>query len=301
MGDAMTLRHLTIFLRVCDLGNMTAASQELHIAQPSVSQAIGEMERHYNVKLFERLGRRLFLTEAGRKLETYARHIVHLSREAETAMWLLEEQGRLRIGASVTVGTHVLPQILSAFSLHYPKVGLQSAVHNTKIIEEMLLVDQLDIALVEGNLHTKDLAEWPFLEDELVVVCSPEHPFAHKKEIEAAELSGAEWILREEGSGTRELFDSVMGQQGLSWQAAGVYNNAEAIKEAVAVGLGVSVISKRAVAREIAKGELVQVAVKNLSFLRQFRMVYHKNKYISPIMEQFIQVVRNEEKWKQKQ
>lgn len=293
----MTLRHLTIFLCVYDTGNMTTAAQLLHIAQPSVSQAIGEMERHYKVKLFERLGRRLFVTEAGHKLATYARHIVNLQQEAEDAMRLLEEGGRLRIGASLTVGTHVLPKLLTAFRQICPKVELQSVVHNTKVIEEMLLVDQLDAAVVEGALHSTGLVEQPFLADELIVVCAPFYPLAAKKALLPEDFADIDWILREEGSGTRELFDQVMEQQGIICNIAGIYNHAEAIKQAVAAGLGATVLSWRAVKREIAVGELVKVPIEELSFTRQFRLVYHKNKYLSAQLQNFIRVVLDEQKW----
>ena len=289
----MTLRHLTIFLCVCDEGNMTAAGAKLYIAQPSVSQAIGELEKYYNIKLFERLGRKLFITMAGQKLMTYARHIVHLSKEAEDAMREINQNGVIRIGASVTVGTCILNDIIVEFSKHNPYVKIISAVNNTKIIEGMLMTDELDIGLVEGKIHSPGIKSQPFMDDELVLVTGTSHPLAKKTRVKLADIDNVDFIVREEGSGTRELFESVMASKSLNWQVAGVYNNAETIKNFISAGLGISVISRMAVEKEVNRKELVIINIEGLSFKRQFLIVYHKNKFISPILQKFIQVCNN--------
>jgi DNA-binding transcriptional LysR family regulator len=287
----MTLRHLYVFLCVCDEGNMTAAAKKLYIAQPSVSQAIFELEKHYNVKLFERLGRKLFITLAGQKLLTYARHIVNLNQEVEEAMREVNDNGILRIGASVTVGTYILPSMIREFMRWNPKVKVVSSVNNTTVIEEMLLADQLDIGLVEGKVQSSGILHMPFMEDELVLVSSLAHPFGRKEKITIGELENTEFIVREEGSGTRNLFESVMTERGINWSIVGVYNNAETIKNAVSIGLGVSVISWMAVQKEIERRELTIIEIEEVSFKRQFSIIYHRNKYISPILKRFIQLV----------
>lgn len=286
----MTLRHLTVFLCVCDEKNMTAAAEKLHIAQPSVSQTIAELEKYYNVKLFERLGRKLFITAAGQQLLTYARHIVSLNKEAEDVMRTLNYSVTVRVGASVTVGTCMLAQLLKKFTKGHPEVKVMSVVNNTKIIESMLLEDQLDIGLVEGKVHSPVLLSQPFAEDELVLVTSAVHSLASKVRLEAAALENMELIIREEGSGTRELFESVMASQGIHWRIAGVYNNAESIKSTVAAGLAVSVMSKRAVEKEAARQELAIIEIEDVKFIRQFNLIYHKNKYLSPVLQEFIQL-----------
>lgn len=286
----MTLRHFKIFLQVCDSGNMTAAAEILHIAQPSISQAIGELERHYHVKLFERLGRRLFLTAAGQKLLTYARHIVHLQQEADGAMRALETSGQLRVGASVTVGAYLLPELLTAFHAEYPQVELFSWVNNTKVIEAKLLADELDIAVVEGELHTAALAELPIWEDELVLVCAPQHPLAALAAVHLEQVAEYPLVVREEGSGTRELFDSVLRSRGLTSKLAGVYNSAEAIKAVVEAGLGITIISQLTVAKERQAGRLTTVTLADVSLKRQFRLVYHKNKFVSPLLQAWMEM-----------
>jgi DNA-binding transcriptional LysR family regulator len=286
----MTLRHLYVFLCVCDEGNMTAAAKKLYIAQPSVSQTIFELEKYYNVKLFERLGKKLFITLAGQKLVTYARHIVNLHQEAEDVMRETHENSVLRIGASVTVGTYILHHIIKEFIHSNSKVKIISSVNNTKVIEGMLLADQLDIGLVEGKVQSEAIVYTPFMEDELVLVSSVSHPFAKKEKISIIELENREFIVREEGSGTRKLFESVMTDKGMHWDIAGVYNNAESIKTAVSAGLGVSVMSRMAVQKEAERSELAIIQIEKVSFKRQFSIIYHKNKYISPVLNRFIQL-----------
>jgi DNA-binding transcriptional LysR family regulator len=270
---------------------MTAAAKKLYIAQPSVSQAIFELEKHYNVKLFERLGRRLFITSAGQKLLTYARHIVNLNQEVEESMREIHDNGILRIGASVTVGTYILPSVIREFMQSNPKVKVVSTVNNTTVIEEMLLADQLDIGLVEGKVQSSGILHMPFMEDELVLVSAPAHPFGRRGKITLAELEEADVIVREAGSGTRNLFESVMTGRGINWNIIGVYNNAESIKNAVSIGLGVSVISWMAVQKEIERRELAIIEIEGVSFKRQFSVIYHRNKYLSPILKRLIELL----------
>jgi len=286
----MTLRHLMIFLCVCDEGNMTAAGKKLYIAQPSVSQAIGELEKYYNIRLFERLGRKLFITLAGQKLITYARHIVHLTKEAEDAMSEIHQNGVIRIGASVTVGTCILNDIILEFGKHNPHVKIISTVSNTKIIEGMLLLDELDIGLVEGRIHSQGIESQSFMDDELVLVTGISHPFTKKTSVKLADIDNVEFIVREEGSGTRELFESVMASNDLNWQVAGVYNNAETIKNFISAGLGISVMSRMAVEKEVQRNELTIVEIEGVYFKRKFSIVRHKNKFILPVLKNFIQV-----------
>ncbi|AIF49962.1 LysR family transcriptional regulator [Pelosinus sp. UFO1] len=284
----MTLRHLLVFLHVCDEGNMTAAAEKLYIAQPSVSQAISELEKHYNVKLFERLGRKLYITMAGQKLLTYARHIVNLNNEVEEVMRNSNENSVLRVGASVTVGTYVLHEVIKKFTKCNPGAKVISTVNNTTVIEGMLQIDQLDIGLVEGRVQAQGILQTPFMTDELVLVSSTVHPFAKKEKINPSDLEAMEFIVRETGSGTRELFESVMVDKGIHWQISGVYNNAETIKNAVKVGLGVSVMSRMAIQKEVERKELAIIEIEGMYFKRHFNLVYHKNKYISPVLSKFI-------------
>ncbi len=284
----MTLRHFTIFVAVADSLNMTEAAGKLFISQSAVSQAISEMEKHYGVRLFERFSKKLHLTQAGQKLLSYARHICNMSSEAEAAMKSLQENPVIRVGASVTIGSCLLPKIVSSFYTVNPQSKIEVCEDNTRTIEGMLLQDRLDIGVVEGEVISADLEQTAFMEDELVVICSPRHPFYGRHFIEPAELEGEKFIIREEGSGTRKTFENSMAAHRLSYKPVWICNNADTIKAAVAEGLGISVISQRAVEAEVQAGLLWKAAVRNMEFKRRFQIVYHKNKYLSPAMKDFI-------------
>jgi DNA-binding transcriptional LysR family regulator len=281
---------MQIFICVCDESNMTRAAYKLHMTQPSVSLAIHELESHYMVRLFERLGHRLYITEAGRRLLVYARHITNLNQQAESAMRTLGELCTLRIGASVTIGESVLVDLLQYMHKINPLQEIFSEIHNTAELEAMLLKDELDIALVEGKIQSEYLIAQPFMLDELLFVVSPRSKILQKEEITAIDLAELKFFVRETGSGTRNLFETIMNQNNIKIQIAGVYNNAETIKKAVMAELGASVISRRAVNDELAHGKLAIFKIKNITFKRNFSIVYHKNKYISPELKSMIEI-----------
>lgn len=286
----MTIRHFKIFIAVCDRMNMTAAAKTLYMSQSAVSQAIAEMEHFYDVRLFERLSRKLYLTQAGEKLLSYARHMIRMSMEAETVMKTLSEKGSVRIGASVTVGAHVLPKLVS----HYRQINRETEIEvvedNTERIEKLILNDKIDFALVEGETVSPDMIKREFMEDELILICSPGHRLATLENVEPHELEKEKFIVREKGSGTRKLFEESMAAAGILWTPAWTCSGADTIKAAVAEGLGVSVISRLAVMNEVRSGQLLQVVVKGMDFKRQFKIVYHKNKFLTGPMRQFINI-----------
>ncbi|MEY8001348.1 LysR family transcriptional regulator [Clostridium sp. Mt-5] len=284
----MTLRHFKIFVTVCDTMNMTSASKILFMSQSAVSQAIAELENYYDVRLFERLSRKLYMTMAGKKLLSYARHIIRMNVEVENDMKSLRKKGYIRIGASVTVGAHVLPKLVSHFKQIDSQADIEVFEDNTEKIENMIIHDEIDIGLVEGETTSPDVLNRPFMNDELVLICSTSHRFAPFSVIEPKELEQEKFIIREKGSGTRKTFEDGMTANNLTWKVTWTCNNADTIKMAVAEGLGVSVISKRAVANEVATGQLCQTAVKGIEFKRQFKIIYHKNKYFTESMKQFI-------------
>ena len=283
----MTLRHYQIFVSVCDAMNMTQAASAMYMSQSAVSQAVADMEAHYGVRLFERLPKKLSLTLAGEKLLGYARHIIRMNAEAERAMRSWNDTGVLRIGASVTIGACVLPALASSFERLSPGVSLQVTEDNTERIERLLMDDKLDLGLVEGDITLSEIVQTPFAEDELVLVCGRGHPLFLREAIAPGEMEGLRFILREVGSGTRKTFENAMAEHGLGWNAVWTCNNADTIKAAVAEGLGVSVISSRAVEREVAAGLIRIVPVEGLRFLRRFKLIHHKNKYLTQSMKAF--------------
>jgi DNA-binding transcriptional LysR family regulator len=260
------------------------------MSQSAVSQAIAELERYYDIRLFERLTRKLYLTQAGEKLLSYARHMIRMSAEVEAEMKTLSEKGSLRIGASVTVGAHVLPKLVS----HYRQINRETEIEvvedNTERIEKLILNDRIDLALVEGETISSDIVKKDFMEDELVLICSPGHRLAGIENVEPHELEKETFIVREKGSGTRKLFEEKMAAAGIIWAPAWTCSGADTIKAAVAEGIGISVISRLAVMNEIRSWQLLQAAVKGVEFKRKFKIIYHKNKYLTGPMRQFIDI-----------
>ena len=287
----MTFRHFQIFVMVCDEKNMTAAAARLYISQPAVSQAIAELEDYYEVRIFERLSRKLYLTEAGEILLGYARHILRMNQDAESEMRSLSRSGTIRVGASVTIGACVLPGMISAFQKQAPAFTVHVIEDNTSKIEELIRIDQLDLGLVEGEITVKEIVSKTFDEDVLVLVCGKDHAFAKRNIIDAAELETVNFILREQGSGTRKTFETVMKEHSLGWSSTWTCNNADTIKSAVAEGLGVTVISANAVRRELETGILHRLDLKGIEFKRHFKLAYHRNKYLTEGVKKFMDLV----------
>ena len=289
----MDSRHLKIFLTVCDCRNMTRAAGVLFMTQPSVSQAIAELEKEYGVRLFERLNHKLYLTAAGERLRSYAGHILNLSDQVKKELADLASGGSIRIGASLTTGAHLLPGIINAYRDQMPHVDIFTQVDNTSLIEKLILEDQLDIGLVEGLIHSPHIAEETLCNDDLVIICGPGHPFWEKAIVSISELAGSAFIIREQGSGTRDEFEKDMYEAGAEWKIAGVYNNTEAIKHAVRGNLGLAVVPKISIEEEVARGVVRQIEVKGLKLKRKFNLVYHRQKFFTHALKTFIDCCKN--------
>ena len=287
----MTLRHFQIFISVCDEQGMTQAAQKLHISQPSISQAVKELEEHYQVRLFERLGKKLFLTPAGQELLHYARHIISLSAQTEKTLRSFSLAAPIRLGATLSIGESIFIDIITRLKKAMPEQEVYSHVHNTAALEDALLRDELDAALVEGSITSAYLTQIPFLEDELIFIISPAllPPEGFTRE----QLTELPFILREKGSGTRNLFEHVMNQHHLQCHVTGSYNNTESIRQAVAAGLGISAISSRLVAKELQEGKLASFTIPGITFRRSFRIVSHKNKYLTAGLKTFIDLCKS--------
>ncbi len=287
----MTLRHVKIFLAVCENDcNITHAAKALYMAQPAVSQAIAELERYYGVRLFDRLSRRLCITQAGQRLRAYAVHIRDLFDQMETAMHNWDEQGVLRVGASITIGSHFLPGYARAFRAVYPAVQLQAEVAQSRHLEELLLDNRLDVALLEGSIHSPLLVGKPYLEDELVGVCAVQGPFAQGAQVEPAVFAAQRFLVREPGSGTREVLDAAMEAAGYHFQPAWQSISTGALVNAVVSGEGIAVLPRRLLARALRAGRLHAFTVKGMPFRRRYHIVYHRDKYLTPAMEAFIRL-----------
>lgn len=287
----MTLRHLRIFLAVCREGSATAAAEKLYIAQPTVSVAIRELEEHYSVTLFDRIGRRLFLTDAGRQMQSYAQHIVALLDEMEARSQDWEETGTLRLGSSITIGTVQLPGIVTRLQERYPKLRIEVMVSNSDTIESAILENEIDLGMIEGVCRNQKLADLPLGGDELVFLCHPAHPFAGQS-ISAGQLSGQPFLFREKGSAGRDLVESTLKASGVEphplWQSI----STQALVSGVAEGLGVAVLPLPLIQPALSAGTVSQFWVAGIRFARRFRLLHHRNKYLTRPMEVMIQLCR---------
>ena len=290
----MTLRHLRIFVAVCDHKTITKASEALYIAQPSVSLAISELEEYYGVRLFDRISRKLYLTKAGEQVLGYARHITSLFDQMEKSVKNPEASGVIRVGASVTIGTCLLPVYAKKFEETFAHLSLSATVENSNILEKMVLANQLDLALVEGVPHSDQLIVSPFLDDELVAVCGADNPLGRREEVSAEELIQKPLILREVGSGTRQLFENAMMLHNLSVKPHWECISTQAIVNAVMMNVGISVLPARLVSKEIKEGKLLKIPAKDLQLKRKFSIIYHKNKYLSTALHSFIEICRSQ-------
>lgn len=268
--------------------NMTQAASDLYMTQPSVSQMIAELERYYDTRLFERLNRRLYLTEAGERLKSYAVHMINLEAQARNEMINLNQGGVLRIGASQTVGAYLLPEIIAQFKQRNPDVEVFTRVQNTRVIGQFLLEDRLDFGLLEGLIHSPELEQKYFLDDDLAIVCASGHPLTDHSSLSPEDLSSYGFILREEGSGTREVFATQMRSLGITWKEVGVYNSTDAIKYAVQNNLGLGVLPILAIQQELLEKSLRLLPVTGLNLRRRLNLVFHRQKYFTPAMKAFI-------------
>jgi LysR family transcriptional regulator, transcriptional activator of the cysJI operon len=287
----MTLRHFKIFLAVSELESMTAAAERLNMTQPPVSQCIAELEAYYGVALFDRIGRGIRITPVGMELRTYAANILQLAEEAERRLLDAHTGGPLRIGASMTVSSTILPPLLRRYASLYPSTRIDIVVDNTATIVDQLLKTTLDLGIVEGRCDGPAMLRSAICDDELVLVCPPGHEWADSGRIGAERLRGRRFFVREQGSGTREVFEAAMLSRGLSWESAGTVNNPDTIIRLVSAGLGLSFVSRRVVEGAAFSGMVSVIEVEDLRIVRRFNLVRHRDKRVTPAMAKLMELV----------
>lgn len=252
----MTIRHLTIFVAVADLGSMSAAAASLYLSQPTVSQAIRELEKHYNGLLFERLGKKLYLTERGQLLLPQARNLIRQFQQLEELMLNQGQSSTLKLGSTITVGTCLTPFLIPRLQKNCPEIRVHSYVSNTKDIEQKLLRSELDVGIVEGEILSPDLTVLPIIDDCLVLAVGKDHPFYGKKRIQVQDLVGEPFAMREQGSGTRQLFEEYAAKHHIFVQTVWEANSPRALLNAVLYDRVLAVMSLRLMPHEIRHGKI---------------------------------------------
>ena len=285
----MTLRHLEIFRSVCQAESITLAAEHLNMTQPAVSQAIRELESFYRTKLFERMNRRIYITESGRTLLQYTDTILSQFQDSIHALQEIQHSGNCRFGVHVTFGETCMPIILKRLSEELPDITAKAFVGNSRKNEEMLLRNELDFAVIDNVKLSPGLTVLPLCRERMAVVCRPD--YLVKNQITLKELSKEHLLLREEGSGTRDSIEGVFHAAG---ERTSIYldsSSTSALLACAKAGLGITILASSLIEHSIRKGELKELEVTDGSFFRQYYLAYHKNKYLTESIKQVIQVV----------
>lgn len=283
---SVTLHQLRVFRAVADRLSFSAAAHDLRLSQPSVSYQVKELERAIGADLLDRLGKHVELTQAGHLLYGYVRRILNLIDEASVALEELHglERGTLRVGASTTVGIYVMPAALGAFKKLHPGVHIGLEIGNRGAVQEKVLANQLDLAVVGPTLKDPDLEVVPFLADELVVVAPAASRYAGRRELTLRDLKDEPFIMREAGSGTRWAVDKAARRAGVQLKVEMELGSNGAIKHAVESGLGLSVLSRYAIGLERTTGALRELEVEGFPVRRQWHIVHLKrNRLAAPV------------------
>ena len=288
-----SLRQLEIFVAVSRTGSVSRAAEALAMSQSATSTALGEFERQFNLQLFDRVGKSLRLNEAGQQLLPRAVELLDRAREIENLLGSDAGYGYMKIGATLTVGNYLATILVAQFLQEYPESRVQLQVHNTSAIVQKIANHELDIGLIEGDCHHPDIEVETWIADELVVFASPDHPLTGQRRISMERLLQEAWILREKGSGTRETFDRAFRNHHARLNIRLELEHTEAIKRAVESGLGIGCISHLALKDAFRRGSLVPLATPALDLSRNFYFVWHKQKYQTAGMREFLALCRS--------
>ena len=292
----MTLDQLRIFVAVAERLHVTRAAEALNLAQSAVSHAVASLEARHNAKLFDRVGRRIELTEAGRTFLAEARAVLVRAEAAELALSELGglKRGTLSVQASQTIAGYWLPRHLAAFRRAYPQIQVQLAIGNTAQVAAAVDGGIAELGFVEGAVEAKRFVSTPVARDQLVVVVAPDHPWARRPRLTVADLRAGAWILREAGSGTRSVFEGYLARLGIAGADLQIQlelPSNEAVRAAVEAGLGATAISASVVAPSIEAGLLCQAAFRLPE--REFHVLRHHERYRSRAAEALLALIES--------
>ena len=276
------------------MSSFSLAAQRLKLSQPSVSYQVKELEEALGVPLLDRLGKRVHLTEAGTLLYTYARRMLDVLDEATVTIEEMRgiQRGTLRVGASTTVGIYLLPAALGAFKKLHPGLVISLEIGTRARVQEQVLRNELDLAVVGPALKDPELAIIPFLSDELIVVAPSGHPLAGKHGLTLKEIAGQPFIMREATSGSRWSLEKAARKAGARLIVAMELGSNGAIKHAVESGLGLAVLSRYACALELASGRLVELDVRGFPIRRDWHIVHLRKRKLPASVLSFIDFLK---------
>ncbi|WP_440896540.1 LysR family transcriptional regulator [Amphibacillus sp. Q70] len=289
----MKIRHLRIFKTVCEEESFTKAADKLFITQPAVSNAISELESYLDVYLFDRISRKIYLNETGKLFLTKVIKLLDLLDNLEQDVKDLEDNATIKIGSSITIANFILPQAIVNFETVYQKTPTKVIVSNAGKIEEMLHNNEIDLGLIEGVIYDDELIKIPFSSYKLVFICSIDHPFALEGSIDINQLIQERFLLRETGSAIRDVFDSALLLRNLRVEPEWTSINSQALIQAVKQNLGISVLPKILIEEELAKGDIVELKVKDFELVNVNHIVYHKDKFQTQRFKTLVEIIQN--------
>ena len=283
-----SLRQLEVFLATARYENVTRAAETLAMSQSAASGSLKELERQFDMKLFDRLGKRLQLSELGQQLRPQAESLLEQARSLEQALTGEEVVGRLEIGATLTIGNYIAVNMIADFRQQNARSDIILRVANTETIAKQVAGFELDMGLIEGELQHPDLDIVHWRRDELVVFAAPNHPLATSTALSDQDLLTLPWIVREPGSGTRQAFDRAMQGILTDLHIGMELQHTEGIKRAVEAGLGVGCLSQICVAEAFKRGSLVPLKVPGRDFRREWYLITHRDKFHSAALKRWL-------------
>ncbi len=293
----VTLHQLKIFESVARLLSYTHAAEELYLSQPAVSMQIKQLEANIGLPLFERLGKKIYLTEAGREMFHYSRTIAQQLAEAETVIEDMKgvKRGRLVVSVASTAN-YFSTRLLAIFNVRMKGVTVSLDVTNRENLLQQLSANETDLVIMGKPPEGTDLDAEPFMDNPLVVIAAPDHPFARRKHIPLTELQGETFVVREAVSGTRIAMERFFNEKGIHLTTGMVMTSNEAIQQAVQAGLGLGIVSLHTLELELQTHHLVVLDVESFPIMRQWYVVHRKGKRLSPITQAFKDFVLKEAK-----
>ncbi|SDI02240.1 selenium metabolism-associated LysR family transcriptional regulator [Alteribacillus bidgolensis] len=289
--------HLKTFLTVADQKSFSEAARILYLSQPTITSQIKALESAINATLFVRTKKYVELTQAAKTLYPYAKEILNTQIQAQNDIHQLlgELHGKLIVASSLTIGENILPSLLYEFKTKYPRVELDTEIINSQYIAEMVKNEELEIGLIEAELEEPVLEMEPFMSDELLLVARKGYFTELKQMITIEELSTTPIVLREKGSGTRTVVHQHLKNNGISPEDLNIVlelGSTEAVKTAVEAGLGVSILSKHAIRKELSLGLFETFPIQGVELTRCFYFIYKKNQTLSLVSEKFLALIR---------
>jgi DNA-binding transcriptional LysR family regulator len=284
----VTVRQLQIFSSVARNLSFSRTSEELHLTQPAVSMQIKQLEDSAGLPLFERMGKKLYLTDAGREVQRCAQQVLGALKDAQAGLEAMKgtRGGKITIGV-VSTAKYFAPKLLALFAQQHPAVELKLVVNNREAVIALLSENEVDLAVMGTPPRQLDTVAAPFAKHPLVVIAAPGHPLAQRKRIPLSALETETFLVREQGSGTRSAMERFFGERGIKLRVGMEMSSNETIKQAVMAGMGVSFISQHTIGLEVATGQLVILKVEGLPVVRQWYVVHRAEKRLLPAAEAF--------------